>query len=149
MRLILRRLVRRRSQLLVAAAVAACMLTGTATAAAKPSPLYSTTGGWSCTNGAFNTSGNPYGTIAIRVDQTGTLATVTVRLRDAAPNTRYDLFVMESVGSGCSIPLSFAPMTTNDQGAGSVRSTVTVDPNATSRNVLIESSNQPVFASAL
>jgi hypothetical protein len=90
------------------------MVTGTAAAAAKPSPLYSTTGGWSCANGAFNTSGNSYGTVAIRVDQTETLATVTLRLRDAAPNTTYDLVVMESVGSGCSIPLSFAPLTTND-----------------------------------
>ena len=148
MRLILRGLARRRSQLLVAAAVAAFSLTGTATAAARPSPLYSTAGGWSCVNGAFNTSGDSWGTVAIRVDETETSATVTVRLRDAAPNTTYALFVMESVGTGCSIPRSFAALTTNDQGAGAVRMTVTVEPNATSRNLLVESSNQPMFASA-
>jgi hypothetical protein len=138
-----------RRQLLVAAVVAAFVLTGTATAAAKPAPLYSTSGGWSCTHGASDLTGTSFGSVSINVDAAGSSATVTVRLRNAAPSTTYQLFVTQTIGSGCYIPLPFAALTTNDPGAGSARGTVTVDPAATRRQVLIETGSQPTFATAL
>jgi hypothetical protein len=138
-----------RYQLLVAAVVAAFVLTGTATAVAKPTPLYSTAGGWSCTHGASDRTGSSFGSASINVDGAGSSATVAVRLRDAAPNTTYQLFVTQTIGSGCYIPLPFAALTTNDRGAGSARGTVTVDPGATRRQVLVEMGSQPAFATAL
>ena len=138
-----------RCQLLVAAVVVAFVLTGTATAAAKPSPLYSTTGGWSCTHGATNTSGATFGSASIRAQQSGTDAMISMRLRNAAPNTTYSLVLMQTVGSTCFIPLPFATLTTNDGGAGSVRTTATLNPNATSRNILVRLVSQPAFATAL
>lgn len=137
-----------RYQLLVAAVVAAFVLTGTATAVAKPAPLYSTAGGWSCTHGASDTTGSSFGSAAINLDGTGSSATVTVRLRNAAPNTTYELFTMQTIGSGCFIPLPFAFLTTNDRGAGSARDTVAVDPAAARRQVLVENGSRPAFATA-
>ena len=137
-----------RYQLLVAAVVAAFVLTGTATAVAKPAPLYSTAGGWSCTHGASDRTGSSFGSAGIKVDGTGSSATVTVRLRNAAPNTTYSLFTTQTIGSGCVIPSPFAVLTTNERGAGSARATVTVDPAATRRQVLVENSGQPAFATA-
>jgi hypothetical protein len=70
-----------------------------------------------------------------------------VRLRNAA-NTTYELFTTQTIGSGCFIPSPFAALTTNDWGAGSARDTVTVDPAATGRQVLMENGGQPAFATA-
>ena len=78
-----------RARLLVAAVVAAFVMTGTATAVAKPTPLYSTAGGWSCTHGASDRTGSSFGTASINVDGTGGSATV-----DGAPpqcGTEHDL----------------------------------------------------------
>ena len=137
-----------RYQLLVAVVVAAFVLTGTATAVAKPAPLYSTAGGWSCTHGASDQTGSDFGSAGIKVDGAGSSATVTVRLRNAAPNTTYALFTTQTIGSGCAIPSPFAALTTNDRGAGSARDTVTVDPAATRRQVLVENGGQRAFATA-
>lgn len=139
-----------RFQLLVAAAVAALALTGTATAVASPAALYSTAGGWSCAHGASDTSGPTYGSASIKVQQSGTAATITVRLRNAAPNTTYAVSLTQTaVATGCVIPSPFAQLTTNERGAGSVRQTVSVNPNAYSRQILLESSGQPGFETAL
>jgi hypothetical protein len=138
-----------RHQLLVAAVVAAFVLTGTATAVAKPTALYSTAGGWSCTHGATDRTGSTFGSASISVDGTGSSATVTVRLRNAAPNTTYQVFATQTIGSGCFIPLPFAALTTNERGAGSARGTVTVNPEATRRQVLLEIGSQPALATAL
>jgi hypothetical protein len=139
----------RRYQLLVAALAAAFVLTGVATAAAKPTPLYSTAGGWSCTHGASDRTGTSFGSASINADASGSSGTVTVRLRNAAPNTTYELFVTQTIGSGCFIPLPFAALTTNDRGAGSARGTVTLNPDATRRQVLLEIGSQPALATAL
>lgn len=138
-----------RHRLLVAAVVAAFALTGTANAVAKPAPLYSSSSGWSCTHGASDSTGASFGAAGINVDGTGSSAAVTVRLRNAAPNTTYQLFVSQTIGSGCFIPLPFSLLTTNERGAGSARDTVTVDPAATRRQVLIETGGRPSFATAL
>jgi hypothetical protein len=138
-----------RYHLLVAAAVAAFALTGTATAVAKPAPLYSTAGGWSCTHGASDRTGGSFGSASTNIDGTGSSAAVAVCLRNAAPNTAYELFVMQTISSGCFIPLPFAHLTTNDRGAGSARGMVTIDPAATRRQVLVEDGSRPAFATAL
>ena len=55
----------------------------------------------------------------------------------------------QTIGSGCFIPLPFAALTTNERGAGSARGTVTLNPDATRRQVLLEIGSQPALATAL
>ena len=124
-------------------------LTGTATVFASPAPLYSTAGGWSCVYGASDTSGPTYGSASIKMQQSGTAATITVRVRNAAPHTTYAVSLTQTAGTGCVIPSPFAQLTTNERGAGSVRQTVSVNPNADRRQILLESSGQPGFETAL
>jgi hypothetical protein len=49
----------------------------------------------------------------------------------------------------CDIPLPFAQLTTNERGGAFDPRTVSVDSNANRRQILVESSDQPVFETAL
>jgi hypothetical protein len=83
------------------------------------------------------------------VEKSGTTAIVTLRLRNAAANTTYDVSLTQAAGTGCVIPLPFAELTTNERGAGSIRRTVSVNPDADRRQILVELSGQPKFETAL
>jgi hypothetical protein len=128
----------RRFSVLLAAAVAAFGLTATGTAAAKPTPLFSTAGGYTCEAGALDASGATFGAASVRVHRTGEVTTVRVRLRGATPNVTYDVSLGERLPSFCREIASHVPLDTNDRGNGSMRAEVGTDPTATGYNVLVQ-----------
>jgi len=102
----------------MAIAVAVFMLTA-ATAVAKPGPLYSTAGGWTCANGVSDTSGSTFGSASIRVSSQNS-ATYNIRLRGATPNTTYNLYLSQTTSSSCDTFLQ-TTMTTDARGNASLR----------------------------